>query len=115
MKTYSKIQLIAMALEVFAKYPQEDKVFAREDGNIFFSENHADLERGKMQVFPFTREEMVKEANVKEAKVIAFKTTKEVTPKVKKEQVPAPAGKANSTLGKEGKSPETRNSNTDKK
>ena len=67
MKTYSKIQLIAMALEVFAKYPQEDKVFAREDGNIFFSENHADLERGKMQVFPFTREEMVKEANVKES------------------------------------------------
>ena len=58
-KLYSKKELKAKALDVFEQYPSEDKVFAREDGNIFFNENMAELERGKMKVYPFEKRDIV--------------------------------------------------------
>ncbi|WP_051604423.1 hypothetical protein [Flavobacterium sasangense] len=59
-KVYSKKELKAKAQEVFEQYPSEDKVFAREDGNIFFNENLAELGRGKLKVYPFDRSDIVK-------------------------------------------------------
>ena len=58
MKTQSKKELQAAAQKVFNDYPAANEVYAREDGNIFFSENHADLGRGKMKVYNFQREDV---------------------------------------------------------
>lgn len=55
MKTYSKKELEAQAVAVFEKYPNADQVYAREDGNIFFSENLADLGRGKLKIYLIDR------------------------------------------------------------
>ena len=41
MNLHTKKELETQAQEVFNQYPDETKCFAREDGNIFFSENHA--------------------------------------------------------------------------
>ena len=165
-KVYSKKELKAKAQEVFEQYPSEDKVFAREDGNIFFNENLAELGRGKLKVYPFDRSDIVKtdkavedidvnaevindtpavdapkveapvvdtpavdapkvEAPVVDApavdapKVEAPKVEAPVVdaPKVEAPKVEAPKVEApvvDKTLGKDGKNPETRNSNKKK-
>jgi hypothetical protein len=89
-KVYSKTELQEKAQEVFDQYPSEDKIFAREDGNIFLNESYAELDRGNLKVYPFDRSDIVK-------------TDKKVE-----------APKVDKTLGKDGKNPETRNSNTNK-
>ena len=171
-KVYSKKELKAKAQEVFEQYPSEDKVFAREDGNIFFNENLAELGRGKLKVYPLDRSDIVKtdkavedidvnaevindtpavdapkveapkveapvvdtpavdtpkvEAPKVEAPVVgtpAVDTPKVETPVVDTPAVDAPAVDApavdapavDKTLGKNGKNPETRNSNNKKK
>lgn len=145
-KVYSKKELKAKAQEVFEQYPSEDKVFAREDGNIFFNENLAELGRGKLKVYPFDRSDIVKtdkgvedidvnaevindspavdapkveapavEAPVVEAPVVdapAVEAPVVETPVVEAPVVDAP--KVDKTLGKDGKNPETRNSNRKK-
>lgn len=160
-KVYSKKELKARAQEVFEQYPSEDKVFAREDGNIFFNENLADLGRGKLKVYPFDRSDIVKTEKAVEdievsAEVVNNNPTVDApvidtpvvdapkveaptvdtpvidtpvvnTPKVEAPAVDAPvidtpvadapkvdAPKVDKTLGKEGKNPETRNSNKNK-
>ena len=175
-KVYSKKELKAKAQEVFEQYPSEDKVFAREDGNIFFNENLAELGRGKLKVYPFDRSDIVKtdkavedidvnaevindtpavdapkveapvvEAPKVEAPVVdtpaveapkvetpvvdapAVDAPKVETPVVETPAVDAPkveapvvdtpaveAPKVDKTLGKDGKNPETRNSNKKK-
>jgi hypothetical protein len=70
MKIYSKQELDAKALEVFEQYPDQDKVFARQDGNVFFSENLADLDKGKLKVYPLERSNIVK-VDIKEIEVTA--------------------------------------------
>lgn len=65
MKIYSKIELIALAFEVLTQYPDENKVFARNDGNIFFSENLAELGKGKLKVYPLDRSEVIPTAKMK--------------------------------------------------
>ncbi len=130
-KVYSKKELKARAQEVFEQYPSEDKVFAREDGNIFFNENLADLGRGKLKVYPFDRSDIVKSDKAVEdievnAEVIHNTPTVDTpkveapvvdspavdTPKVEAPTVEAPT--VDKTLGKDGKNPETRKSNTKK-
>ena len=155
-KVYSKKELKAKAQEVFEQYPSEDKVFAREDGNIFFNENLAELGRGKLKVYPFDRSDIVKsdkavedidvnaevinntpavdapkveapvveapkvEAPVVEAPVVdtpAVDAPKVEAPVVDAPKVDAPKVETpvvNKTLGKDGKNPETRNSNKKK-
>jgi hypothetical protein len=130
-KVYSKKELKARAQEVFEQYPSEDKVFAREDGNIFFNENLADLGRGKLKVYPFDRSDIVKSDKAVEdievnAEVIhntpTVDTLKVDTLKVEAPVVDFPAvdtpkveaPKVDKTLGKDGKNPETRNSNKNK-
>lgn len=131
-KVYSKKELNAKALEVFEQYPSEDKIFAREDGNIFFNENWADLGRGKLKVYPIDRSDIIKTEKAVEdidVKDPVIETKKVETPKVetpaadaKKVETPkveTPAAnakkvetlKVDKTLGKDGKNPETRNSN----
>ena len=104
MKLFSRIQLIALALDVFKQYTQEDTCFAREDGNIFFTENYAELGRGKMKVYTFLKSEI--EPTNAELGVDAKKAITPVAANSKKATAPV---KADATLGKEGKSPETRN------
>lgn len=121
MKTYSKEELQAKALEVFEQHPNQDSIFAREDGNVFFDEHYANLDKGKLKVYPFERADIVK-ADVKKIKVVDATV---VTAKVKatnaakapasaKAKAPvAPAQEAkkvDATLGKDGKNPETRES-----
>ena len=150
-KVYSKKELKAKAQEVFEQYPSEDKVFAREDGNIFFNENLAELGRGKLKVYPFDKSDIVKTDKAVEdidvnAEVInntpavdAPKVKAPVveapvvdTPAVEAPKVEAPAvdtpvidtpvvdapkvetPKVDKTLSKDGKNPETRNSNKNK-
>jgi len=155
-KVYSKKELKAKAQEVFEQYPSEDKVFAREDGNIFFNENLAELGRGKLKVYPFDRSDIVKsdkavedidvnaevindtpavDAPKVEAPVVdtpavdapkveapVVDTPAVDAPKVEAPVVDAPKVDApkvetpvvNKTLGKDGKNPETRNSNKKK-
>ena len=137
MKTYSKKELEAKALEVFEQHPAQHKVYAREDGNIFFSENYAELDKGELKIFPIERE--IKEVIGKEGqakgsfeklpaaddtkKVSVPKTTtkkanapkttakKAVTPKdVKDIKVTAETVIPDATLGKDGKNPENRQS-----
>lgn len=75
-KIYSKKELKAKAQEVFEQYPSEDKVFAREDGNIFFNENLAELDKGKMKIYPLEKSDIekadkpVENSNV-DAKIVA--------------------------------------------
>lgn len=106
MKTYSKKELEAKALEVFEQHPAQDKLFAREDGNIFFSENYADLDRGKLNVFPIEREIKVEapKAETKKATTPKAAASKEV----KDIKVTAETVIPNATLGKDGKNPENR-------
>jgi hypothetical protein len=145
-KVYSKKELKAKAQEVFEQYPSEDKVFAREDGNIFFNENLAELGRGKLKVYPFDRSDIVKTDKAVEdidvnAEVInntpavdapvigtpvvdapkvdtpAVEAPVIGTPVVDAPKVEAPAVDTpvvDKTLGKDGKNPETRNSNNKK-
>lgn len=54
-KVHSKKELEAMAADVFARYPEAEKLFAREDGNIFFDENSAGLGRDKMKIYEFEK------------------------------------------------------------
>lgn len=121
MKTYSKKELEAKALEVFEQHPAQDKVYAREDGNIFFSENYAELDKGELKIFPIDREVKVEAPKGDDKKVIAPKEdTKKVTaPKaaakkaavskdVKDIKVTAETVIPNATLGKDGKNPENR-------
>lgn len=144
MKTYSKEELQAKALEVFEQHPNQDSIFAREDGNVFFDEHYANLDKGKLKVYPFDRADIVK-VDVKKIKVVdatvvtekakvttaakgklvkEIKGTKGQTDglfeklpaadNTQKESVPvAPAQevkKVDTTLGKDGKNPETRES-----
>lgn len=103
MKLFSKIQLIALALEVFKQYAQEDTCYAREDGNIFFTENYAELGRGKMKVYTFLKSDI--EATSVEP---AADTKKAITPVVTSPKKVTTSVKADATLGKQGKSPDTR-------
>lgn len=105
MKIYSKKELNAKALEVFEQYPLEDKVFAREDGNIFFHENLAELNRGKMKVYPFDKNNIVKTDTAVDDTDLDEKINEAPV-------VEAPV--VDKTLGKDGKSPETRKSNNKK-
>jgi hypothetical protein len=138
MKIYSKKELKAKAFEVFEQYPSEDNVFAREDGNVFFSQNLAELDKGKLKVYHFEKSDIVKvdvnniDVNAEKVEAPVIETPKvEVpvvdvpkveapvieTPKVEVPVVDAPvvdAPKVNITLGKGGKNPENRNSNTKK-
>lgn len=121
MKTYSKQELEAKALEVFEQHPNKDSIFAREDGNVFFDEHYANLDKGKLKVYPFERADIVK-ADVKKIKVVdatfvtakAKATTAAKAPAAAKIKAPvAPAQEAknmDTTLGKDGKNPETRES-----
>lgn len=121
MKTYSKQELEAKALEVFEQHPNQDIIFAREDGNVFFDEHYANLDKGKLKVYPFERADIVK-ADVKKIKVVdatvitakAKTTNAAKAPAVAKVKAPvAPAQevkKVDTTLGKDGKNPETRES-----
>jgi len=118
-KVYSKKELKAKAQEVFEQYPSEDKVFAREDGNIFFNENWAELGRGKLKVYPFDRSDIIKtDKPVEDIDVDAENvdgTPSGDAPVVEVPTVDAPAVDApavDKTLGKNGKNPETRNSNS---
>ena len=150
-KVYSKKELKAKAQEVFEQYPSEDKVFAREDGNIFFNENLAELGRGKLKVYPFDKSDIVKtdkavedidvnaevinntpavdapkvKAPVVEAPVVdtpAVEAPKVEAPAVDTPVIDTPVVDApkvetpvvDKTLGKDGKNPETRNSNNKK-
>lgn len=116
MKTYSKKELEAKALEVFEQHPAQNKLFAREDGNIFFSENYADLDRGKLNVFPIEREIKVeapkaetKKATTPKADAKKATTTKAAASKeVKDIKVTAETVIPDATLGKDGKNPENR-------
>lgn len=102
MKLLSKIQLIALALEVFAQNPDQETCFAREDGNIFFTENYAELGRGKMKVYTFSKSELNDTKSEPKADASA------AAPSLKDvKKVDAPAT-ADATTGKEGKSPDTR-------
>lgn len=113
MKTYSKQELETQTLEVFEQHPKQDTIYAREDGNIFFDEHYANLDRGKLKVYPFNRADIVK-GDVKKIKVVdaAAVTEKAKTTTAAKEKAPvAPAQevkKVDATLGKDGKNPETR-------
>lgn len=121
MKTYSKEELQAKALEVFEQHPNQDSIFAREDGNVFFDEHYANLDKGKLKVYPFERADIVK-ADVKKIKVVdatvvtakAKATNAAKAPAAAKAKAPvAPAQevkKVDATLGKDGKNPETRES-----
>lgn len=63
-KTYSKAQLEEKAQSVFEQYPNEKRVFATVDGNIFLSENFAYMHAGaKGTVYPFDREVPVESAD----------------------------------------------------
>ena len=95
MKTYSKKELEAQAVAVFEKYPNADQVFAREDGNIFFSENLADLGRGKLKIYPIDR-------NAKDAAKKVAEST--VAPKL----AVVGATKTNTPAATGAKTPETR-------
>lgn len=119
--TYSKKELEEQSLEVIKKYTEENEVFAREDGNVFFSENHAQLECGKLKIFKFTREELVKniEVNLSNEKVgkatgeLGKATTAPVEGSTKelatkKQELKKATEKVNTTTGKDGKNPETR-------
>ena len=70
MKLLGKIALMVLAADVFAQYPEEQKVFAREDGNIFFMENYAQLNRGKLKIYPIERTELTVQIAAVEAKKI---------------------------------------------
>jgi hypothetical protein len=74
MKTKSKSELIAMAVDVFENYPDQDTCFAREDGNIFFSENHSELGKGELKVYIFERSELAKQPKNQTPKVETPKT-----------------------------------------
>lgn len=117
MKTYSKEELQAKALEVFEQHPNQDSIFAREDGNVFFDEHYANLDKGKLKVYPFERADIVK-ADVKKIKVVdatvvteKAKATNAAKAKAKAPVAPAQeVKKVDATLGKDGKNPETRES-----
>lgn len=121
MKTYSKKELEAKALEVFEQHPAQDKVYAREDGNIFFSENYAELDKGDLKIFPIDREVKVEAPKVDTKKIVTpvVEAKKAATPKaatkkatvskdVKNIKVTAETITPNATLGKDGKNPENR-------
>lgn len=118
MKIYSKKELKAKALEVFEQYPSEDNVFAREDGNVFFSQNLAELDKGKLKVYHFEKSDIVKvdvntiDVNAETVEAPKVETPVGDAPKVEAPVVEAP--KVDKTLGKDGKNPENRNSNTKK-
>lgn len=117
MKTYSKKELEAKALEVFEQHPAQDKVYAREDGNIFFSENYAELDKGELKIFPIDREVKVETPKVDAKKVIAPKAAAKkavTTTDVKNIKVTAETVIPDATLGKDGKNPENRQSQTEK-
>lgn len=98
MNLHTKKELETQAQEVFNQYPDETKCFAREDGNIFFSENHANLDKGKLKIYEI--EKFSETPKVVAPKVIVPKA---VTPEVDK------------TLGLDGKNPELRDAtNTSK-
>lgn len=61
MKTKSKAELIELAVAVFENHPDQDSCFAREDGNIFFTENHSLLGKGDLKIFTFERNIIVTE------------------------------------------------------
>lgn len=103
MKLFSKAQLIALALAVFKQYTDEDTCYAREDGNIFLTENYADLGRGKMKVYTFLKSDI--EATTEAPATDAKTATTPTATTAKKGATPV---KADATLGKEGKSPDTR-------
>lgn len=111
MKTYSKKELEAKALEVFEQHPNQDKVYAREDGNVFFSENYAELDKGELKIFLIEREVKAEAPKVDTKKATAPKAAakKAVTPKdVKGIKVTAETVIPDATLGKDGKNPENR-------
>lgn len=133
MKIYSKKELKAKALEVFEQYPSEDNVFAREDGNVFFSQNLAELDKGKLKVYHFEKSDIVKvdvntiDVNAETVEAPKVETPVGDAPKVEAPKVETPvveapkveapvveAPKVDKTLGKDGKNPENRNSNTKK-
>jgi hypothetical protein len=97
MKLLSKIQLIALATAVFKQYPDRDKLFAREDGNLFFEENHSELGRGKLKVYALDKAD-IDPTKTDDSKPVKAKETVE------------PAKKTDTTIGKDGKNPETRTS-----
>jgi hypothetical protein len=126
-KTYSKKELEAKALEVFEQHPNQDKVYAREDGNVFFSENYAELDKGELKIFPIEREVKAEVPAAATTKATTTKATapkaaapkaaakKAVTPKdVKDIKVTAETVIPNATLGKDGKNPENRQSQSEK-
>lgn len=139
MKTFSKKELEAKALEVFELHPNQDKVYAREDGNIFFSENYAELDKGQHKIFPIEREKEItgkeEQGNgsfgqlpaadgTKKASAPKTTTKKATTPKADAKKATTPTAAAskevkdikvtaetvipNTTLGKDGKNPENR-------
>jgi hypothetical protein len=97
MKLLSKIQLIVLALEVFKQYPDQDKCYAREDGNIFFVENHSELGRGKLKVYALDK-----------ADITPTKSNDATPAKPVEAKVETAEKKADSTIGKDGNNPETR-------
>lgn len=57
-KTLSESELKELAQGVFEQFPNAKEVYATSDGNIFLSENRANLHAGKDgNVYPFKREE----------------------------------------------------------
>lgn len=58
--TYSESQLKELANGVLEQFPNAKEVYATSDGNVFLSENRANLHAGKEgKVYPFKREEKV--------------------------------------------------------
>lgn len=115
MKTYSKVQLIAMAVQVLVNNPDENTVFAREDGNIFLSENYAQLEAGNMKIYPLGRSECItdKKPNTAQKPAATKPAAKPANTSQAKPANKAVTAKAvDKTTNKEGKNPETRNQET---
>lgn len=73
MKTYTKLQLIAMAVTAFAQNKEVNTVHATEDGQVFYDENRANLHASstekKLKVYPISRGEVeqYEAANAKKA------------------------------------------------
>jgi len=107
---------MAACIAVFEKNADVNSLYAREDGNIFFNENYANLDAGKLKIYEVTRQEAMESQkptapvtktptapatkNAPTAKKATTTTTKKAVETVDK------------TTNMEGKNPETRNQET---
>lgn len=82
-KVYKKSELEALAKETFKQYPDAKKVYATVDGNVFLSENRANLNAGKKgTVFTFenaiSQEEKQAENDDKKASDVQPKAVEQI-------------------------------------